>query len=92
MMIGGLLKMPKFDAMAMVVESRAVAGFNLSFFAEEHELIEVYMNQVVEWISEGKLKVAEVTQFSILEIQRAHELIQSGQTRGKLVVRCPGIE
>lgn len=87
-MILGMLKMPKFDAMALVVESRAVIGFNLSFFAEEHQLIEEYMNQVVEWISSGAIKVAEVTSYPMSQIQKAHELIQSGQSRGKIVIQC----
>lgn len=87
-MIGGMLSMPKFDAMAMVVDSKAVMGFNLSFFAEEHELIEAYMNQVVEWISSGAIKVAEVTTYPMSDIKKAHELIQSGQSRGKIVVKC----
>ena len=42
----GLVQMPRFDPMGMVLDSRAVAGFNLSFFADEHELIERYMEQV----------------------------------------------
>ena len=71
-MIGGMLSMPKFDAMAMVVDSKAVMGFNLSFFAEEHELIEAYMNQVVEWISSGAIKVAEVTTYPMSDIKKAH--------------------
>lgn len=87
-MIAGMIKMPKFDAMALVVESRAVIGFNLSFFAEEHELIEEYMNQVVKWLTSGEIKVAEVTTYPMSEIQKAHELIQSGQSRGKIVVKC----
>jgi synaptic vesicle membrane protein VAT-1 len=87
-MILGMLKMPKFDAMALVVESRAVIGFNLSFFAEEHKLIEEYMDQVVEWISSGEIKVAEVTSYPMSQIQKAHELIQSGQSRGKIVIQC----
>jgi synaptic vesicle membrane protein VAT-1 len=89
-MIVGMLQMPKFDAMALVVESRAVIGFNLSFFADEHQLIEEYMNQVVAWLASGELKVAEVTSYAMADIQKAHELIQSGQSRGKIVVKCEG--
>lgn len=46
-MVIGLVQMPRFDPMTMVLESKAVAGFNLSFFADEHELIERYMKQVL---------------------------------------------
>eukprot|EP00602_Paraphysomonas_sp_CaronLab_P001599 CAMPEP_0185032168 /NCGR_PEP_ID=MMETSP1103-20130426/20067_1 /TAXON_ID=36769 /ORGANISM="Paraphysomonas bandaiensis, Strain Caron Lab Isolate" /LENGTH=356 /DNA_ID=CAMNT_0027567963 /DNA_START=230 /DNA_END=1300 /DNA_ORIENTATION=- len=87
-MISGILKMPKFDAMAMVVESRAVMGFNLSFFAEEHALIHEYMEQIVSWLESDKIKVAEVTVFEMKDIAKAHQLIQSGMSVGKIVVRC----
>ena len=35
----GMLKMPRFDPMELVTTSRSVSGFNLSFFADEQELI-----------------------------------------------------
>jgi synaptic vesicle membrane protein VAT-1 len=89
-MIVGMLQMPKFDAMALVVDSRAVIGFNLSFFANEHQLIKEYMDQVVAWLASEDLKVAEVTPYAMTDIQKAHELIQSGQSRGKIVVKCEG--
>jgi len=38
-MIYKIIIMPKFDAMNLVLDSKAVAGFNLSFFAEEKSLI-----------------------------------------------------
>merc|ERR1712070_1232075 len=36
----GMARMPHFDSMRMVLESKAILGFNLSFFADEHALIE----------------------------------------------------
>ena len=33
-----VLRMPKFDAMVLTLESKSVLGFNLSFFADEKEL------------------------------------------------------
>lgn len=85
-MIRDVFKMPAFDPMELTLESRTVAGFNLSFFEKEHEMIELYLNQITTWLGEGKIKPSPVTTFSIDEVGRAHELIQSGQSRGKLVV------
>ena len=42
--IYNMLLMPKFDPMALVLESKNVCGFNLSFFADETELIKNYMD------------------------------------------------
>lgn len=86
-MIYGLLTMPKFDPMNMVLESKCVLGFNLSFFSEELELIRSYMEQIVEWISTGQLKIPEVTLFDCDDIRLAHELIQSGKSMGKIVIK-----
>ena len=85
-MIGKMAQMPKFDPMAMVLESKSVAGFNLSFFADEHELIEQYMQELINWIQEGSLRVPDVQLFSVSDISAAHQLIQSGKSVGKIVV------
>lgn len=85
-MIRDVFKMPAFDPMELTLESRTVAGFNLSFFEKEHEMIELYLNQITTWLSEGKIIPSQVTTFSIDEVGQAHELIQSGQSQGKLVV------
>ena len=36
----GMARLPRFDPMDLVTTSRSVAGFNLSFFADEAELIQ----------------------------------------------------
>ena len=64
-----------------------VLGFNLSFFADEHELVRKYFNQILEWIVEGKISVPASTVVDMKDISRAHELIQSGSTVGKIVMR-----
>jgi NADPH:quinone reductase-like Zn-dependent oxidoreductase len=87
-LIYGLFVMPKFDPMDMVVESKSVMGFNLSFFAEEHELITTYMEQIVEWLEDKSIVPPETKIFEMHEIQQAHECIQSGLSIGKLLVRA----
>eukprot|EP00606_Chrysophyceae_sp_TOSAG23-5_P000228 GSChrysophyteH2.ASY1.ANO1.1744.1 assembled CDS len=80
------VKMPRFDPMELTLESRSVAGFNLSFFEKEHKMIEQYLDQLSIWLEQGKIVPSEVTVFPVEEVGKAHELIQSGQSRGKLVV------
>ena len=81
-----LFTMPKFDPMDMCLNSKAVLGFNLSFFADEEELVEKYMNQIVNWIEDGKLEVPKITEFPMAMVREAHRLIQSGKSVGKIVV------
>lgn len=86
-MIYRMLSLPRFDPMNLVLNSRAVLGFNLSFFADEHELIAAYMHQILEWVESGVVKVPAVTLFSMSEVSKAHELIQSGSSVGKVVIQ-----
>jgi NADPH:quinone reductase-like Zn-dependent oxidoreductase len=87
-MIKDVLSMPKFDPMELTLESKTVAGFNLSFFEKEVEMIDLYLNQISSWLAEGKIIPSAVTVFPIDQVGKAHELIQSGQTSGKLVINA----
>ena len=81
-------KMPKFDPMEMGTDNKAVLAFNLSFFAEEREMLSDFFGVVLDWIREGKLECPRITEFDGLEtIAEAHDLIQSGKSVGKLIVK-----
>ena len=82
-----VVRLPRFDPMDLVLASKSVHGFNLSFFADETELVDVYMDQLVRWVGEGRLTVAKVTEFDASAVPRAHQLIQSGKSVGKIVCR-----
>ncbi|GMH97139.1 hypothetical protein TrVE_jg7829 [Triparma verrucosa] len=86
-MIIGFLKMPRFDAMQMTLDSRAVLGFNLSFFENETELIGDYFNTITTWLSAKKFQLPKVNLYEMDEVAQTHELIQSGKSIGKIVVR-----
>ena len=86
-MVYRLVAMPKFDPMSLVLDSKAVLGFNLSFFADEHELVRRYFEQIYEWVEEGKISIPACTVCDMKDIGRAHELIQTGSTVGKIVMR-----
>ena len=81
-----MAQMPKFDPMDLVLSSKNVSGFNLSFFSEEHALVDAYMDQIVRWAMSGQLSVPQVTAFSIDEVPQAHSLISSGKSVGKIVL------
>jgi len=78
--------MPKFDPMSLVLDSKAVLGFNLSFFASETALIDAYMSQIQEWVESQKIHVSSVVEMRMDDIANAHELIQSGRSVGKIVL------
>ena len=78
--------MPKFDSMAMGSENKAVLAFNLSFFADEREMLSSLFSKILEWISDGKLHCPRVVEMPMKDIREAHALIQTGSTVGKIVL------
>uniref|UniRef100_A0A7S3WNV1 Enoyl reductase (ER) domain-containing protein n=1 Tax=Emiliania huxleyi TaxID=2903 RepID=A0A7S3WNV1_EMIHU len=84
-MLVGILRMPRFDPMDLVLSSKSVAGFNLSFFADETRMVGRYFEQILAWVEDGSLALSNVTTFPMDELPRAHDAIQSGQSIGKLV-------
>jgi len=81
-----MLRMPRYDAMDLTLQSKAVLGFNLSFFADEHDLVEAYIQQIGRWVAAGALHVPPVQDFSFEETRAAQGTLQSGRTVGKMVV------
>mmetsp|Transcript_11211 Transcript_11211/g.27556 ORF Transcript_11211/g.27556 Transcript_11211/m.27556 type:complete len:452 (-) Transcript_11211:20-1375(-) len=78
--------MPKFDAMDLTVSNKAVLGFNLSFFADEVELLSEMFDQILLWIEENKLKCPRVCEMPMENVAEAHTFIQSGKSSGKIVL------
>ena len=80
--------MPAFDPMDLVVDNKSVLGFNLSFFADEKEVVSKLFDQICDWLEDDLLKCPKVSTFDMDEIGNAHALIQSGRSIGKIVVKC----
>jgi len=82
-----ILRMPRFDPMELTLTSKAVLGFNLSFFADEHELCARYLGQIQDWVAEGKILPPDVRAFELQDVRDSHAALTSGRTVGKMVVR-----
>jgi len=78
--------MPTFDPMDLVGENKSVLGFNLSFLAEEKELVSFLFDQILVWITDGKLQCPKITSMSMDRIAEAHQYLQSGKSIGKIVM------
>lgn len=61
-------------------------AFNLSFMFSKIELFDEAMENFLQWIKEGKLTVAKVTEYPLKEAGKAHKDLESGETMGKLVL------
>lgn len=82
-----MAKMKTFDAMHLTVSNKAILGFNLSFFAEEREVLSDMFDQILEWIREKKLTCPRVCEMNMANVADAHTFIQSGKSSGKIVLK-----
>lgn len=82
----GLLKTPRFSPMEMISSNKGVLGFNLSFLFQEKELIEECTNKLIELTEARIMKPIPVTTFEFEDVAKAHQLIESGKSVGKIVL------
>ena len=87
-MVWKKMKLPLFNPMDMVSDNKAVLGFNLSFFTSEIDMLGILYDQISEWLTEGKLKCPNIVEMDMTnDIAAAHDLIQSGKSIGKIVMK-----
>lgn len=82
----GLLRNRKFDPLRLITENKGVVGFNISFLFDQIEMFTEGMEQLLHWVSEGKIKSPPVSVFALEDVAQAHRSIESGQSIGKLVL------
>jgi NADPH:quinone reductase-like Zn-dependent oxidoreductase len=71
----------------MGASNRSVLAFNLSFFADEDAMVSELFDQVWKWLDEGALKCPRVVVMAMTQVDEAHDLIQSGASIGKIVLK-----
>ena len=80
------LRTPRFSPLRLTTENRSVLGFNLSFLFDKAELFHTAMLQLLGWLEEEKIRPLPVTPFSFSRAAEAHQALETGQTRGKMVL------
>jgi NADPH:quinone reductase-like Zn-dependent oxidoreductase len=80
----GLLNTPKFDAMKMITDNKSLICFNVSFLFEEKSIVKDTVQGLIE--ASAKIKPPKVTVFKIEDVVKAHQLIESGMSTGKIVL------
>lgn len=82
------LRTPRFSPFSLTTDNHSVLGFNLSFLFGKSALMEQGLQQLLQWLREGKLRAPRVTIYPFENVADAHRDLESGQTTGKLVLRC----
>ena len=77
---------PRFDPLKLTNENRAVMGFNLSFLFERKSSLLPAVEKLLVWAEQGKIAAPAVTEMPMADVARAHRMLESGTTTGKLVL------
>jgi len=80
------LRTPRFNPLDLTEQNKSVMAFNLSYLFDRPELLEEGMRDLLGWLEAGKIRAHDVRTFPLAEVGRAHELLESGTTIGKLVL------
>ena len=74
------------DTLKLLFRSQSVLGFHLNAIFERRDLLVSSLTTLLGWIGEGKLKIQIGHTFRLSEVRKAHELIESRQSYGKIVL------
>jgi NADPH:quinone reductase-like Zn-dependent oxidoreductase len=80
------LRTPRFSPLRLTTENRSVLGFNLSFLFDKTGVFQVAMEQLLEWFAAGQLQPLPTATLPFSQAARAHQSLESGQSRGKTVL------
>lgn len=80
-------KMGLIIPVGLMMSSRNILGVNMLRIADNKpELIKTCLNGMMELYREGKIKPVPGEEFPATELSRAHELLESGRSIGKICV------
>jgi len=82
-----MLWTPKFDPFRMVTDNKSVLAFNLSFLFDEVDILLPAFDEILGWVEDEKIKAPSITEFNLEEAMIAHSVLESGKTKGKLVLK-----
>ena len=82
----GVARTPRFSALALTGDNRAVLGFNLSYLFEERDVLASGMAALLAAATEGAITPPKTTPYPLDRVADAHRDIEAGMTVGKLVL------
>ena len=88
--IRGMIRMPRFGAIALMNDNRSVAGVNLGHLWDETEMLRPQFEAIVSHAAEGRVMPVIDQVFDLDQAAAAHERLQSRQSVGKILLRPSG--
>jgi NADPH:quinone reductase-like Zn-dependent oxidoreductase len=80
------LRTPRFSPFDLTTRNRSLLGFNLSYLFDRTGMLQEGMEQILQWLADGQLRLPAVRSYPFEAVAEAHRALESGQTTGKLVL------
>jgi NADPH:quinone reductase-like Zn-dependent oxidoreductase len=84
--IGTALRMPRFNMIKQMSESKAVIGLNMLSLWKEHGTLDPWIAPLVEMLADGTIKPVIAGAFSFENAGEAHTMISERRNVGKVVL------
>ena len=83
----GYLRIPKWNPLKMTNENKSLIAFNLSYLFDRIDLLTASMQDLMQWVAEGKIRGVPLQAYPFEKVADAHRALESGKTVGKLILK-----
>ena len=70
----------------MTNENKSLIAFNLSYLFYRMDLLKDAMQDLMQWVAEGKIQAPALQVYPFEKVADAHRALESGTTVGKLIL------
>ena len=86
-LVSGYVRIPRWNPLHMTRDNKSIITFNLSYLFHRMDLLEEAMQDLINWVEQGKLKAPPLQPIPFEQVAEAHRMLESGSTVGKLVLK-----
>ncbi len=80
-------RIPRWSPLQLTNENKSLIAFNLSYLFHRMDLLKESMQNLLDWVKEGKIQAPALQRFPFEKVADAHRALESGTTVGKLILK-----
>ena len=71
----------------MTNQNKSLIAFNLSYLFYRMDLLQESIQDLMQWVAEGKIQAPVLRTYPFEKVADAHRALESGTTVGKLILK-----
>ena len=83
----GYFRIPRWNPLKMTNENKSLIAFNLSYLFDRIDLLTASMQDLMQWVAEGRIRPVPLRAYPFEKVADAHRALESGKTVGKLILK-----